>query len=242
MITLDNVSKLIRHKRGAIGSGTKILNSVNVTFPTSRRIAVLGHDEVAKSALIRMLAGISLPTTGRVIRHAKLSFPVGYVGGLSEELTVRQNVIHVAKVYQANVSEVVQFVQDVTRFGQDFDKPYANLSRIMRSELGTVLAYSIRFDVYLLDGAIAKGRPAFREKYSAIFEERIKTSGVIFATRDVRAVQKYCDMGAVIHKGSLRLYDRIDHALAAFKRVEPESFPAAVTVEDNDSSDEELFG
>jgi capsular polysaccharide transport system ATP-binding protein len=242
MITLDNVSKHVRRNRGVIGGTKKILGTINITFPTDRRIAVLGHDEIAKSMLIRMLAGISLPTTGRVIRRAKLSFPVGYVGGLSGELTVRQNVSHVAKVYQANVGEVVKFVQEVTRFSKEFDKPYENLSRVMRSELGTVLAYAIPFDVYLLDGAIGKGRPAFREKYNAIFEERIKTSSVIFATRDVRAAQKYCDMGAVIHKGSLRLYDTIEAALMAFKRIEPESASAVELAEENDDTVEDLFG
>ena len=96
MVTLENVTKIVKR-----GTRPKILDSVSVTLPTDRRVAVLGHDEAAKSTLIRMLAGIALPTKGRVIRRAKLSFPVGYVGGLSGDLSVRQNAAHVAKVYQA---------------------------------------------------------------------------------------------------------------------------------------------
>jgi capsular polysaccharide transport system ATP-binding protein len=237
MITLDNVTKIVRR-----GGRAKILDAVNVTLPADRRIAVLGHDEIAKSTLIRMLAGISLPTKGRVIRRAKLSFPVGYVGGLTAELSVRQNVVHVAKVYRANIKEVVEFVKEVTRFGEEFNKPYQSLTPLMRADLGTALAYAIPFDVYLLDGAIAKGRPALREQYNAIFEERIKSSSVIFSTRDVRAARKYCDMGAVLHRGSLSLYDSVDEALRSFRRIEPEWLPLQEAPEPESDGPEDFFG
>src|SRR4051794_21255813 len=99
MIILDGVTKTAgdgRDKR-------TILKTTQASLPSNRRIALLGPRPEDKRIFINVLAGIALPDTGRVIRNARVSFPVGHAGGFTPQFSVRLNVAHVARLYGAEV-------------------------------------------------------------------------------------------------------------------------------------------
>ena len=159
MIILDGVTK-------AGGGGAKkraVLKTTQATLPSNRRIALLGPRAEDKRIFINLLAGLSLPDSGRVIRNARVSFPVGHAGGFTSEFSVRLNVAHVARLYGAEVEPIVDFVEKVTKLGKAYNKPFGDLSKVAKRDLSQILAFSIPFDVYLLNDDIVGARQANTE-------------------------------------------------------------------------------
>jgi capsular polysaccharide transport system ATP-binding protein len=211
MIILEEVTKVV-------GSGRRkrdVLRAVRVKLPSDRRIAVLGPDEEDTKIFVNLLAGIVLPTAGRIVRDAQVSFPAGHLGGFTRELSVRLNVAHVARLYGADVGTIVDFVSQVSDLGKDFDRPYGGLSNAKKRYLSEILAFSIPFDVYLLgEDVVRSGNKRHNREARALFEARAKTSGMLIASQDPGFAREFCDMGLVLAGGDARLFKNLERALA----------------------------
>jgi capsular polysaccharide transport system ATP-binding protein len=214
MIVLDGVTK-------ATGDAVKkrtVLKAAQVSLPSNRRIALLGPRGEDKRIFIDLLAGLTLPDAGRVIRNARVSFPVGHAGGFSSEFSVRLNVAHVARLYGAEVEPVVDFVEKISKLGPAYNKPYGDLSKSAKRDLSQILAFSIPFDVYLLNDDIVRSTRSNTE-VRALFEARAKTSGMIIASQDLSFAREFCDMGLALTGGKVRLFEGVEQALAFVEKA-----------------------
>jgi capsular polysaccharide transport system ATP-binding protein len=222
VVILNSVDKCFR---GVYGE-RRVFAGLSARLPTDRRLALLGAQGSGKSTLISLLAGLEEPSAGSIIRYARLSFPVGYSRGLKYYMSARQNASHAARIYEADIDEVVGFVEQVVDIGEEFDEPLRTLTAHQRAAFAFALAYAIPFDAYLLDGHIGSGDAEFRRKCFAMFEGRIAGgAGVILAVRDLRTARRYCDCGAVIRDGRLLVFDELEEAIAALQ--DPVAEPAA---------------
>lgn len=212
MIMLTNVDVSL----GKEGRETTVFQNVNLALPCDRRIAILGAPGSGKSTFIRLLAGLEKPVSGTVERHARLSYPVGYARGLKPDLSPRQNVQYAARIYDADVEEVIAFVEDVVELGDAFDKPVSYLPHKSRAWLCFALSYAVPFDVYLIDGNLGPAGPEVRAKCLAMMEARAQTAGIVFATSHARMAQTHCDMGAVIVNRNLVLFDNVQDAVGLY--------------------------
>lgn len=215
MIILDRVSKVIR--RG--GKTHEMFSDISEMIPTNRRIAVLGPNPREKRVFVNMLAGVELPTSGNILRKARVSFPVGHMGGFANDMSVRLNVSHVARLYGSDVHAVVDFVEQVMKLGPAFDRPYGALAARERFEFCQVLAYSIPFDVYVLGEEASKPNARNKMEVKSLFEARARTSGMILATQDEAFAREFCDMGIIVNRGRVRVIKGIERALAAAAEI-----------------------
>jgi capsular polysaccharide transport system ATP-binding protein len=212
MIILEGVTKVA-------GDGEKkrnILTTARLMLPPDHRIAVLGPSAEDKRIFINLLAGVALPTSGRIIRQSRVSFPPGNLAGFTRTLTVRVNVAHVARLYGADVDAVVDFVAKASGLGEDFNKLFGDLANTKRRHLSDILAFSIPFDVYLLsDDVVRKGGSRYNKEASALFEARAKTSGMIIASQDDGFAREYCNMGLILADGRARLFNNLERAISS---------------------------
>jgi capsular polysaccharide transport system ATP-binding protein len=197
-----------------------------VQIPSDRRIALLGPSDKDNQILIDILAGGLMPTAGRVIRKAAVSFPVGRLPGLSSDLTVRVNVAHVARLYGADVRQLLNFVERVLGIGQAFDKPYSEMPSSMRRPLAQVVALGLPFDTYLLaDDSLSRGKASRRgrkndssSRQKDIFEARWQTAGMIVPTQDLEFARGHCELGLLLREGRLKLIEDLEAFAARFGR------------------------
>jgi capsular polysaccharide transport system ATP-binding protein len=212
MIALDRVTKTYRTAQGR----RVVLDDVSARFPSGCNIGVLGANGAGKSTLIRLLAGAELPDRGKIRRDGRVSFPLGYGGTFHGALSGRENVAFLARIYGADLRETIDYVADFADIGEYFDMPVNTYSAGMRARLAFGACLAIDFDIYLIDEVTEIGDDWFRRKCAAAFHERVLRSDIILVTHNSRTLRQYCDRGAILANGELRLYDDIADALDAY--------------------------
>jgi capsular polysaccharide transport system ATP-binding protein len=221
VIALDNVTKAY-----AMTGGRKVvLQNATAAFATGHNYGVLGANGAGKSTLIRLLAGSEMPDRGRIRRHARVSFPLGFGGTFHGALSGRENVSFIARVYGASVRHTTRYVEEFAELGGYFEMPVNTYSAGMRARLAFGTCLAVQFDTYLIDEVIEIGDDRFRQKCAAAFRDRMQWSDIILVTHNSRTIRQYCDRGAVLANGRLELYDEIAGALDRYQQLLSEPFP-----------------
>jgi len=223
VITLDNVSKAY-----AMTGGRKVvLQNATAAFASGHNYGVLGANGAGKSTLIRLLAGSEMPDRGRIHRHARVSFPLGFGGTFHGALSGRENVAFIARVYGASVRHTTRYVEEFAELGGYFGMPVNTYSSGMRARLAFGACLAVQFETYLIDEVTEIGDERFRQKCAAAFRDRMQHSDIILVTHNSRTIRQYCDRGAVLSNGRLELYDDVGHALAHYHQLLKEPVPCA---------------
>lgn len=210
MIEFQNVRKVYRTG----GVEKIILNRLNMRFPDKRNIAILGQNGAGKSTLMRLIAGAELPNEGRIIRHTKVSWPLGFSGGFNAGMTGLENARFVARMYGQDVKEVVKFVEDFSELGPSMGLPIKTYSSGMKARLAFGISMAIEFGYYLIDEITAVGDARFKKKCDEVFESKLRYSNIIMISHSVASVKKFCDSACLLQNGELRYFEDVEEAIA----------------------------
>lgn len=215
MIELREISKSYR-----LGSGRHIvLDSVSAVFPTGKSVGILGVNGAGKSTLLRIIGGVEPPDHGTVKKDVRVSWPMGFSGGFSPNMTGRQGARFVARIYGESPRAVERFSRDFAELGPYFDMPIRTYSSGMRARLAFAISFAVEFDCYLVDEVIATGDARFSKKYRRAFKERASHASVILVSHNPEAIRAECDFAAVLTRGSLTLYETVDEAMGVYERL-----------------------
>ena len=149
MVEFHNVSKAYRSAK----TNKVILKNFSGVFPRGRNIGLLGVNGSGKSTLIRLIAGAEFPDRGKIRRHARISFPLGFAA-FKGNLSGRENCRFVARIYGLETRGVERFVEEFAEIGKYFDMPVASYSSGMKAR--------VSFGVSMAVGIVSGLYPAVR--------------------------------------------------------------------------------
>ena len=215
MIICQNLCKSYRH-----GSKEKrVLNNVNFTVGPGDRVALLGRNGAGKSTLIKLIGGVELPTSGKVVRNMSLSWPLGFAGGFQGSLTGYDNARFIARIYQRDYSQIRAFIEEFTELGRQLAMPVKTYSSGMRARLAFGLSLAIEFDCYLIDEVIMVGDQNFNRKCHYELLERRQSRSMILASHSTELIQQVCNRAIVMHKGEAIEYSDINAAVHDYSNL-----------------------
>ncbi|WP_299809996.1 ABC transporter ATP-binding protein [uncultured Roseibium sp.] len=209
MIRLEHMTKAFRHK----GRLKFIAKDVSFTIQRGKSIGLLGRNGAGKSTLLKLMAGTIKPTSGRIIRRANVSFPLGFQGSFNPSLTGEQNVRFVARIYGTDTQGLVEYVQDFSELEEAYYMPVKTYSSGMKARLAFGVSMGIKFDYYLVDEITAVGDKNFKKKCRKVFTKRLKHSDIIMVSHSTETLLDYCSAGIVLEDGSLNFYENINDAV-----------------------------
>ncbi len=216
MIIVNDVHKRYQTERGL---SKWVLQGVNLTLPTNVSVGLIGANGAGKSTLLRIIGGVDQPNKGHVERHCRVSWPMGFGGGLQGSLTGRQNAKFVCRVHghEDDIPERLAYIQDFAEIGEAFDQPVKSYSSGMRSRLQFGLSLAFDFDVYISDEVTSTGDAAFRQKAADAFKNLADHSSLIMVSHGESKLKQFCTSGILIADGRAHWFDQIDDALNAYK-------------------------
>jgi len=190
-----------------------ILDRVSFRVELGHSLGILAPNGTGKTTLVNMMAGLEKPDEGTIERHSRISFPLGFMGGVSPKHTGRDNARYIAKLYRLDPDYIEAYCRWLCGLEEYFDMPLGTYSTGMRARFTFSLMLALDFDIYLID----EGMPGttdveFNKKAGAILRERLRTTTVIIVSHDPGTLEKYCRSAAVLSHGQLHMFDTLEEA------------------------------
>ncbi|WVT77570.1 ABC transporter ATP-binding protein (plasmid) [Sinorhizobium chiapasense] len=215
MIKFKSVSKHFNTE----GHKKIILDRVNIDLLSGYSYGLLGVNGAGKSTTMKMIAGSALPNSGRIAKDVRVSWPLGFAGGFHPNMTGRDNLAFVARVYGENVRRVLDFVEDFAELGDYINAPVRTYSSGMMARLAFGLSMAIEFDCYLVDEITAVGDARFQARCRTAFENRRRNSDLVMISHSMSTISSYCDKGIVLVDGQMLLFDKVSDAIETYYRL-----------------------
>lgn len=215
MIVCRDVSKSY-----PMGAGRKhVLSGLNLDVARGEHIGLLGRNGAGKSTLIKLIGGVEMPTSGKIVRNMTVSWPLGFGGGFQGSLTGYDNARFIARIYGREYGDLREFVEDFTELGRQLRMPVKTYSSGMRARLAFALSLAIEFDCYLIDEVILVGDQNFQRKcHEELFGKR-GDRALILASHNAEVIREYCNRAMVLHGGVGAMYDDVGEALERYNRL-----------------------
>lgn len=220
-ITFNSVSKEIDRR----SFKQLVLEDVNWTLEARSRIVILGPRNSGASALVQLIAGMELPTSGWIDRRAIVSVPGGLLR-YSRYDTTRQLIARLSEVYSVDPKQIADFMTEALERRDILDTPTRMLPVTLRQQVSTVLTYAFPCDFYVFNNAStgARGDERFQAFCQRAFDQRSKQAGIIMLTNSGKAARRFGNemMGALVHQRHLTVYRKLSDAIAVFESLPPE--------------------
>ena len=209
MIEFDNVSK-------SYWTGTQrkvILDRASFRVERGRSLGILAANGTGKTTIINMMAGLEKPDEGKITKTSRVSFPLGFMGGINGKQSAHENSRYIAKLYGLDPDYVESFCRWLCNLGEYFQMPVVTYSAGMKSRFTFALMLALEFDIYLIDeGMPSTSDVDFNRKAGSILRERLKEATVVIVSHQAQTLEKFCREAAVLKNGQLYMFDSLEEA------------------------------
>jgi len=190
-----------------------ILDQASFRVEIGKSVGILASNGTGKTTLINMMCGLEKPDEGEIIRSSKISFPLGFMGGLNNKHTAVENSRYIARLYGLEPDYVEAFCRYLCNLEEYFDMPVATYSSGMRARFMLSLLLALEFDIYLIDEGMPQSTDAdFNKKAGSVLRDRLKESTVIIVSHQADILEAFCDSAAVLKNGRLLFFDTLEEA------------------------------
>ena len=170
MIEFMNVSK-------SFWTGTRrkvILDQASFKVELGNSLGILARNGTGKTTIINMMAGLEKPDEGSILRTSRISFPLGFMGGVIAKHSATENARYIARLYALDPDYVESFCRWLCGIEEYFDRPVGTYSSGMRSRFNFALMLALEFDIYLIDEGMPSSTDVeFNRKAGGILRDRL---------------------------------------------------------------------
>jgi len=234
MVQFDNVSKL--YSRGA-GRGGSLRDAIpalaaralrrrpatkemaggarefwalrDVSFEVRRgeALGIIGHNGAGKSTALKLLAGVTAATRGRVRVDGRFAALIELGAGFHPDLTGRENVYlngSIIGLRKAEIDRQLDSIVDFAGIEKFIDTPVKRYSSGMQARLGFAVAAHVEPDVLLIDEVLSVGDWAFQQKCMKRMEEyRRDGTAIVFVSHNMNAIASLCSKAILLRAGEV---------------------------------------
>ncbi len=220
MLEFENVSKSFW-----TGKQRKvILDRASFRVEVGNSIGILAKNGTGKTTLINMIAGLEKPDEGEIRKHCRVSFPLGFMGGILGKLSAMENSRYIARLYGLDPDYIEAFCRWMCGLEEYFDMPVGTYSAGMRSRFSFSLMLALDFDLYLIDEGMPSTQDAeFNKRAGEIMQERLKTTTVLIVSHQAKTLEKFARSAAVLLDGKVHMFNTLEEAQKLYDYSETES-------------------
>ena len=209
MLEFDNVSKSFW-----TGSQRKvILDRASFRVELGQSLGILAPNGTGKTTLIKMMAGLEKPDEGEIRQNCRVSFPLGFMGGVVGRHSAMENSRFIARLYGLDPDYVEAYCRWLCDLGEYFDQPLGTYSSGMRARFTFSLMLALDFDIYLVDEGMPTYTDAtFNQKAGDILAERLRTTTMVIVSHQPETLEKFASRAAVLMDGKLHMFETLEEA------------------------------
>ncbi|KAF5419800.1 MAG: ABC-2 type transport system ATP-binding protein [Candidatus Methanocomedens sp.] len=220
MIEVQNLTKKF--------NGKTILNGINFHVHKGEIFGFLGPNGAGKTTTLRIILGLLDPTSGEALvfgedigSNGDLRRKVGILlenDGLYDGLSAYENLDYYAQLY--NVPDRDKKIRNLLDFAGLLERKgdkVGTFSKGMKRKLGLARAMIHDPDVLFLDEPSSGLDPEAQRMVRDLILHLAKEKRTIFLnSHDLDEVQKICSKIAILHKGTIQAYDKVENLRNTF--------------------------
>lgn len=211
ILQVKNISLIYKSSnRGFFSNFThQALKDISFDIIRGETIGILGKNGGGKSTLLRILAGIVNPSSGKVVcapttTRALLTLGLGFIPNISG----RENAMYAAMLQGSNRKQAKAILDEIAEFtelGEFFDQPVDTYSSGMRARLGFATAMYTHVDILFIDEILSVGDAHFRKKAEAAMLSKLTGEQTcVFVSHNAEQVKKICSRAIWINDGLIQ--------------------------------------
>jgi len=183
------------------------VRDIDLVVEPGETIGILGRNGAGKTSLLRLLAGVSQPTTGSVTVRGRVAPLISVGVGFHPEMSGRENVYVNAMLLGLRRSEIDERFDDIVHFAElrdSIDTPVKFYSSGMFMRLGFSVAVHVDPGVLLVDEVLAVGDIAFQLKCLDRMRA-IKRAGttIVLVSHSMHAIRLLCPRAVLLRQGRI---------------------------------------
>ena len=213
MLEFANVSK-------SFWTGTQrkvILDRVSFRVELGNSLGILAPNGTGKTTLINMMAGLEKPDEGTITSKCRISFPLGFMGGVINKLSAMENSLYIARIYGLDPDYVEAFCRWLCGIEEYFDMPVGTYSSGMKQRFTFALMLALEFDIYLIDEGMPSATDVeFNRKAGDVLRERLESTTIIIVSHKAATLERFARSAAVLCNGQLYMFDTLEEARALY--------------------------
>ena len=181
----------------------------------------LGSNGAGKTTAIRILSGLSAPTSGQALvagfdagtQAEKIKMNIGYMCqkfSLYEDLTVKENITLYGGIYglsNAQIAERKKTLLEKLRFSEYENRLIADLPLGLKQKLSFSTAMLHEPKIIFLDEPTGGVDPITRRQFWEMIYETAARGITIFVTTHYMDEAEYCDRVSIMNEGRIEALD-----------------------------------
>ncbi len=184
----------------------RALRDLSFELKRGEAIGIIGPNGAGKSTILKILAGVTNPSSGNVFKNGKIGALIELSAGFHPELTGRENIFLYGSIIGIKKSYIIERFDEIVEFSglsAFLDTPIKRYSSGMYARLGFSVTAHLEPDILLIDEVLSVGDFTFQEKCINKMNE-YKNSGVtiVFVSHNMDAIRKLCSRSILLDKGT----------------------------------------
>ena len=209
-------------KKGTFLGSVNAIDNLSFKINRGEAVAFLGHNGAGKSTTLKIVTGVTYPTSGKVVVKGKVSALLELNAGFDSKLTGRDNISLRGQAIGLSRKEINKLEPKIIEFaelGLYIDQPMRTYSSGMKSRLGFAFAVSMDPDILVVDETLSVGDKNFRKKCITRIREIMQDERVtvLFVTHSAEIAKEFCLRGIVLNKGKKVFDGPIGEAIAFYE-------------------------
>jgi len=190
-----------------------ILDRVSFRVEIGNSLGILAPNGTGKTTLINMMAGLEKPDEGTIKRTSKISFPLGFMGGVVGKLSAIENSRYIARLYGLDPDYVEAFCRWLCDIQEYFEMPVGTYSSGMRQRFSFALMLALDFDIYLIDEGMPGATDVeFNRKAGEILRDRLEKTTIVIVSHQAATLERFARSAAVLRNGQLHMFETLEEA------------------------------
>jgi lipopolysaccharide transport system ATP-binding protein len=199
----------------------RALQDINLRIEQGERIAFIGHNGAGKSTMLKLLAGIYHPSSGRRIVEGRISSLFDIALGFEQEADGWENIAYRSYLQgetPASVRAKKKEIAEFSELGDFMNMPVRYYSAGMMVRLAFSIATAIEPEILLVDEVLSVGDLAFQHKARERMRQMMaKAHLLIVVSHDLDSLPHICDRAVWLDHGRIRMMGGCSEVINAYR-------------------------
>jgi ABC-type polysaccharide/polyol phosphate transport system ATPase subunit len=199
----------------------RALQDINLRIEQGDRVGIIGHNGAGKSTILKLLAGIYQPTSGRRIVEGRISSLFDIALGFEGEANGWENIAYRSYLQgetPASVRAKRQAIAEFSELGDFLNMPVRYYSAGMMVRLAFSIATAIEPEILLVDEVLSVGDLSFQHKARERMREMMaKAHLMVVVTHDLESLSQMCNRTVWMDHGRIKMIGECEEVIDAYR-------------------------